>query len=630
MIKLEKVSKVYQDGTHALKDINLVFNNCGLIYIKGKSGSGKSTLLNIIAGLSDITDGKILFDNKIIKNKNVLKERITYVAQDHNLISFLNIKDNIDINNSYEKDVLSDIGIDKLLDKEVSEISGGEAKRVEITRGLLDKSNILICDEPLNALDSSNANLIIKILKEISNNKLVIITGHNDSIIEPFADRIIEISKGEIVLDDNYENTKKINVNKYKKKDNVILFVNGLFKDKIKKNIFYILLFTILFSLLFIFFNIRMSDNQLDSSILINQNINRTYIEIDSNDIKNAIKLNKTNIQFSEAKVYYKGAESLNLNVNGKYSDYPYYRVLYNDLRFTVVNKDTFSLTDKIVGNVPKNGNEILISEYYYNCLKYLDILDSSIEKTIGEKIIIGEKKIKIVGILKQDIEKYEFIKTTMTTDSAYLSDLMEFFDYGISNVDTIYVSSEFENYIDFDSCVTKFLIYNSNNYYDLLSIKNSYDNSSYYNTDMYHDYVNRYQSVTNPIRNIILIAIVILIIVLMIMNYDYLLNVINVNKKDFYSLLYCVSSNSTIYNTMFRLITKINILPVLLGLVICNIALRIMNSYINTITEFDFNVFRFDLVILVTIIISFIIYEIIISVFNGRKILRNFNKQFK
>ena len=630
MIKLEKVSKVYQDGTHALKDINLVFNNCGLIYIKGKSGSGKSTLLNIIAGLSDITDGKILFDNKIIKNKNVLKERITYVAQDHNLISFLNIKDNIDINNSYEKDVLSDIGIDKLLDKEVSEISGGEAKRVEITRGLLDKSNILICDEPLNALDSSNAILIIKILKEISNNKLVIITGHNDSIIEPFADRIIEISKGEIVLDDNYENTKKINVNKYKKKDNVILFVNGLFKDKIKKNIFYILLFTILFSLLFIFFNIRMSDNQLDSSILINQNINRTYIEIDSNDIKNAIKLNKTNIQFSEAKVYYKGAESLNLNVNGKYSDYPYYRVLYNDLRFTVVNKDTFSLTDKIVGNVPKNGNEILISEYYYNCLKYLDILDSSIEKTIGEKIIIGEKKIKIVGILKQDIEKYEFIKTTMTTDSAYLSDLMEFFDYGISNVDTIYVSSEFENYIDFDSCVTKFLIYNSNNYYDLLSIKNSYDNSSYYNTDMYHDYVNRYQSVTNPIRNIILIAIVILIIVLMIMNYDYLLNVINVNKKDFYSLLYCVSSNSTIYNTMFRLITKINILPVLLGLVICNIALRIMNSYINTITEFDFNVFRFDLVILVTIIISFIIYEIIISVFNGRKILRNFNKQFK
>ena len=631
MIKLEKVNIIYSDGTHALKDINLEFNNCGLVYIKGKSGSGKSSLLNIIAGLSKITSGQLLFNNKTVNSANLLKERITYVGQDHNLVSFLTIKDNLDINNNYNEDIIKSIGIEKIINKRVSDISGGEAKKVEIARGLLDKSSILICDEPINALDSNNSNLIMKLLKEISINKLVIITGHNDSIIETYADRVIEIENGKIIQDNNKENSRRIDNSNYKKKDNILSFVNGLFLDKLKKNIIYIFLFTILFSLLFIFFNILMNNNQLDSSILVNQNINRTYYMIDSStNIYNMSKFNKTNKLFSESKIYYKNEEPININVNNSYSEYPYYQALYNDLKFTIINKDTFSSKDIIVGNLPINGNEILISEYYYNCLKYLGVLDSSITDSIGRTIMIDDYNFIIVGILKQDIKKYDFIKKTITTDNAYLLDLMDFFNYGISSVDTIFVSNKFEEYIDFDKSITELLIYNSTSYYDLLSLKNSLKDNHFHNTDMFYEYVNRYQSILNPIRNITLIGIVIVLILTLVIIYDYLLNVVLSNKKDFYSLYYCCSSNNTIYKIISRIIVNVCSISIILGLVICYITLRFMNSFINTFTGFIFNVLRFDLLTLSIIIVIIMIYTILVSFLIGKKIIIDINKQYK
>lgn len=208
MLKLENVSKKYQNNK-VLDNININFKTKELVFILGPSGSGKSTLLNIIGGLSKSDTGKILLDEEEInkyKNKKMDSYRrtdISYIFQEYNLIEYMSVWDNLTIiKNNYDKpkieELLKQLSIYDKKNSKVSTLSGGEKQRVAIARAILKDSNIILCDEPTGALDTENSYKVIKLLKRISESKLVIVVSHNEKLAYEYANRIITIKDGKI------------------------------------------------------------------------------------------------------------------------------------------------------------------------------------------------------------------------------------------------------------------------------------------------------------------------------------------------------------------------------------------------------------------------------------------------
>lgn len=218
MIQLINISKIYGGKKRkmvALSDVSLTFPETGLYLIEGKSGAGKSTLLKLISLQDKPTSGKIMIDGKDtseLSQKDILSYRanhFAFVSQDSNLMNSFNIKENleaaVDIQNrqiesiSLEK-ALADVSLSEtFLYRKPSEISGGERQRVTIARALLRESKVLICDEPTGSLDEENAVTIMELLKEVSNDKLVILVSHNGGLSKKYADYSVRISDGKVI-----------------------------------------------------------------------------------------------------------------------------------------------------------------------------------------------------------------------------------------------------------------------------------------------------------------------------------------------------------------------------------------------------------------------------------------------
>ena len=203
-IKLENVNKIYNEGSpseyHALKDVNLEFDNSGLTLILGESGSGKTTLLNVIAGLLSITSGEIRTPFK--------DSYASFVFQDAQLLDDFTILDNlkyvVKMAGVEDKavELLEKFNLLKYKDHKANELSGGQKERLAIIRALLLDKPILLCDEPTGNLDSKNSKDIRNILKEESKDRLVIVVSHDKELFSEVADRIITIEDGTIVNDE--------------------------------------------------------------------------------------------------------------------------------------------------------------------------------------------------------------------------------------------------------------------------------------------------------------------------------------------------------------------------------------------------------------------------------------------
>lgn len=219
MIKINGLNKYYNNGkNHVLKDINLTFEDTGLVCILGESGCGKTTLLNTIGGLDDFSSGSVdinedhikkysLSESEKVRNKNfgfvfqnyyLLKDYTVY----YNIRLALNIYDLTD----EEKDarvnyVLDALHISKYRKKLVSQLSGGQQQRVSIARALVKSPRIILADEPTGNLDEENTIRTMSILRAISKECLVIVVTHERDIADFFADRIIKIKDGVIVKD---------------------------------------------------------------------------------------------------------------------------------------------------------------------------------------------------------------------------------------------------------------------------------------------------------------------------------------------------------------------------------------------------------------------------------------------
>ncbi len=220
-IKLDNISKSYYSETavtQALRKINLSFSVGEFVAITGESGSGKSTLLNIIGGMDTFDDGEMYIDGEPTFQyddndwEEYRRSKIGYVFQDYSLIGNYTVLDNMLsalLIMGYDKagareialDYLKQVGLEGYENHKARELSSGQKQRLSIARALAKNTGIIVADEPTGNLDSETGNQIIKLLKELSKNRLVIMVTHNYDQTEKYVTRKIRIHDGEVISD---------------------------------------------------------------------------------------------------------------------------------------------------------------------------------------------------------------------------------------------------------------------------------------------------------------------------------------------------------------------------------------------------------------------------------------------
>ncbi|MBL7001217.1 MAG: ABC transporter ATP-binding protein [Nitrosopumilus sp.] len=210
------MSKIYGEGDNkvkALDDVSISIEHGEVVLIVGSSGSGKSTLLNMIGLLDHPTNGKIsidgvdtttLSDNNISSFRN---KKLGFIFQFSNLLSDLSVLENVLLprqiggtGNTAEKeaiDLLKAVGLEDQMYKRANKISGGQAQRAAIARGLINKPSIVLADEPTGNLDSVTSETIVQLMKSMAKklNQTFIIVTHDRQHFGN-ADRIITIKDG--------------------------------------------------------------------------------------------------------------------------------------------------------------------------------------------------------------------------------------------------------------------------------------------------------------------------------------------------------------------------------------------------------------------------------------------------
>lgn len=227
-IIVENLSKIYGNKKKneaeivALKDASFKIKKGELVVILGPSGAGKSTLLNILGGMDRASRGTFLLNNKDVTkmNEKELAEYrrydVGFVFQFYNLMPSLSAYENVYLASSLvdkhfdPHEILSLCGLAGREKNFPAQLSGGEQQRVAIARALVKNPTLLLCDEPTGALDSKTGAQIMELLYRVckEQNKTVIIVTHNKAI-SIIADRIIRVSDGEIVSNEEIANPKQ-------------------------------------------------------------------------------------------------------------------------------------------------------------------------------------------------------------------------------------------------------------------------------------------------------------------------------------------------------------------------------------------------------------------------------------
>ena len=223
MLELINIKKDYvmnNAPVHALKDISINFRPCEFAAILGPSGCGKTTLLNIIGGLDRYTSGNLVING--ISTKDFTDQywdayrnsEIGFVFQSYNLIPHLSVLKNVELAlnlsglsrsecETRSIEALKKVHMETQIHKKPHQLSGGQMQRVAIARALVNNPRIILADEPTGALDSELGEQVMDVLKEVSQDKLVIMVTHNDELAYKYSTRIIKAKDGAIVDDSN-------------------------------------------------------------------------------------------------------------------------------------------------------------------------------------------------------------------------------------------------------------------------------------------------------------------------------------------------------------------------------------------------------------------------------------------
>ena len=231
MLEINNFKKTFENGSPALKGVDLKINKGEFVSILGPSGSGKTTLLRTINGLETLSSGEIYFDNKKVNNNNIIEvqKKTGMIFQEFNLVNNLSAINNVltGLLNSSNKflslfylfskkqkiEALSSLETVGLLEKSHNrsdELSGGQRQRVGIARAIIKKPLLLLADEPVASLDPKSSNLILSLLKKINQEfgTTILCNLHQVDLAKKYSDRVVGLIDGKIIFDE-----KSININ---------------------------------------------------------------------------------------------------------------------------------------------------------------------------------------------------------------------------------------------------------------------------------------------------------------------------------------------------------------------------------------------------------------------------------
>lgn len=211
-VRLENVSKIYDNDYQAVKDMNLDIKDKEFVVLVGPSGCGKSTTLRMIAGLENISKGKLLIDDKVVNDISSKDRDIAMVFQSYALYPHMTIRENMgfalkmkklkkdDINKKVEE-IAKILKLEELLDRKPAQLSGGQRQRVALGRAMVRNPKVFLLDEPLSNLD---AKLRVEMRTEIVrlHEKLdttFIYVTHDQIEAMTMGDRIAVINEGKLV-----------------------------------------------------------------------------------------------------------------------------------------------------------------------------------------------------------------------------------------------------------------------------------------------------------------------------------------------------------------------------------------------------------------------------------------------
>jgi putative ABC transport system ATP-binding protein len=218
MLQMKAVKKVYRSSlieTHALRDFDLRVSRGEFVAVTGPSGSGKTTFLNIAGLLETFEGGQYMLDDCDVSKLNdkersrIRNEKIGFIFQGFNLISDLNLADNVDVplryrglNSSERKrriyEALERVGLASRAKHYPAQLSGGQQQRIAIARALAGRPKLLLADEPTGNLDSLMARQVMEILEEINTEGMTIVMVTHDPDLARRAERNIQIVDGQV------------------------------------------------------------------------------------------------------------------------------------------------------------------------------------------------------------------------------------------------------------------------------------------------------------------------------------------------------------------------------------------------------------------------------------------------
>ena len=231
MLEINNLKKTFENGSPALKGVDLKINKGEFVSILGPSGSGKTTLLRTINGLETSTGGEIYFDNKKVNNNNIsdLQKKTGMIFQEFNLVNNLSAINNVltGLLNSSNKFLslfylfskeqkiealrsLETVGLLEKSHNRSDELSGGQRQRVGIARAIIKKPLLLLADEPVASLDPKSSNLILSLLKKINQEfgTTILCNLHQVDLAKKYSDRVVGLMDGKIIFDE-----KSVNIN---------------------------------------------------------------------------------------------------------------------------------------------------------------------------------------------------------------------------------------------------------------------------------------------------------------------------------------------------------------------------------------------------------------------------------
>lgn len=374
-------------------NLSISFSKPGFYLLTGASGQGKTTLLNMIAGYEPIDQGEIIIENA----------DVSYIFQTYELIDHLTVLENIQMFSdlhglAFDDELLVKLGIAELKKHYPCELSGGQKQLVGIARALYQNPHIIICDEPTESLDIDNKEKVLSLLKELSEDRVVIVSSHDYVLLKDYYDYHYEIKNKTLVCLEDKVSQKSMSISSKLppfKKDVLKKYINKMIY---KQNIlFFIVLFVLILFQSVIYTFDRTQLREKSSLDAINGNI--IYVTSFNHDLED---LSQYDCEIKPI-VYFNPVE-----INGK-------KIQVN---IVPLEKDEFNLEE----------NEIIINQ------QMLDFFEGKTRQSIvGEEI----KMSYTISIL--NYEEVFVIKEVIEETDAYVPQIYYNNQYLIDENDTDY-----------------------------------------------------------------------------------------------------------------------------------------------------------------------------------------------